>query len=169
MEKRLTRSTSKGALPEAKKLKNEEKKEGEDEAGVKKTTTTTTTTKEVKKHMHKRIDDVKDFDKVVGEIEKECDNVFIIMFGSEDPVSGESWCPDCVIADPVIRSEAKKIDGSILLECPVGQRSEYKNIPDHPYRLHPHLRLKSVPTLVHWGDSYLSFDFSLSLSFFPRV
>ena len=54
---------------------------------------------------------------------------FLLFFGTEDPQSGQSWCPDCVVADPRIRrhllaaekssSANEKIASVTLLECPV--------------------------------------------------
>eukprot|EP00004_Rigifila_ramosa_P016203 TRINITY_DN3823_c0_g1_i2.p2 TRINITY_DN3823_c0_g1~~TRINITY_DN3823_c0_g1_i2.p2 ORF type:complete len:139 (+),score=27.39 TRINITY_DN3823_c0_g1_i2:523-939(+) len=75
--------------------------------------------------------------------------VFAVFFGSEQD-TGESWCPDCVIADPLIRAVVREVPNSILLECPVGDRADYKNKPEHPYRTHPGIRLTSVPTLIRW-------------------
>ncbi len=76
-------------------------------------------------------------------------NALFLCFGSEDPVSGESWCPDCVTADPVLRSACASLRNDIVLyECPVGQRSAWKNQPTHPYRIHPLLRISRIPTLV---------------------
>jgi len=72
-----------------------------------------------------------------------------VFFGSEDPVTGESWCPDCVIADPVLRRACTSLRPDLVLyECPVGARSAWKNQPEHPFRLHPTLRLARIPTLI---------------------
>lgn len=72
-----------------------------------------------------------------------------LFFGSQDPVTGESWCPDCVIADPVLRRACTTLRPDLMLhECPVGPRSEWKNQPQHPYRLHPITRLMRIPTLL---------------------
>jgi len=79
--------------------------------------------------------------------------VFVCLFGSEDPKTGESWCPDCVIADPLIRKQLGKVKNAILVECPVGERSIYKGNPNHPYRLHPQIKLTAIPTLLHWTSN----------------
>ena len=72
-----------------------------------------------------------------------------VFFGAEDPQTGESWCPDCVTADPVLRRTiALTRKDLILYECPVGQRADWKNQPAHPYRLHPLFRVARIPTLV---------------------
>ena len=71
-----------------------------------------------------------------------------LFFGAEDPQTGESWCPDCVTADPVLRRAITSQRPDLTLyECPVGQRSEWKNRPEHPYRLHPLFRVARIPTL----------------------
>lgn len=72
-----------------------------------------------------------------------------LFFGSEDPTTGTSWCPDCVIADPILRRACTTLRPDLVLyECPVGLRSEWKNQPQHPFRLHPTLRLARIPTLL---------------------
>jgi thiol-disulfide isomerase/thioredoxin len=72
-----------------------------------------------------------------------------LFFGSEDPTTGASWCPDCVIADPVLRRACTSLRPDLVLyECPVGPRSAWKNQPEHPFRLHPTLRLARIPTLI---------------------
>jgi hypothetical protein len=50
--------------------------------------------------------------------------LFVYLFGTHG-TDGKSWCPDCVEADPIIRNGLKKLTNYILLECPVGERSEY--------------------------------------------
>jgi Eukaryotic protein of unknown function (DUF953) len=77
------------------------------------------------------------------------ESALYLFFGSEDPATGESWCPDCVIADPVLRRACTSIRPDLVLyECPVGARSAWKNQPDHPFRLHPIVRLARIPTLL---------------------
>lgn len=77
------------------------------------------------------------------------ESALYLFFGSEDPTTGESWCPDCVIADPVLRRACTSLRPDLVLyECPVGARSAWKNQPEHPFRLHPILRLARIPTLV---------------------
>lgn len=73
----------------------------------------------------------------------------LLFFGSEDPATGESWCPDCVIADPVLRAQATAQRPDLALyECPVGMRGDWKNRPEHPYRTHHLLRVQRIPTLI---------------------
>ena len=30
-------------------------------------------------------------------------SALFLFFGAEDPKTGDSWCPDCVTADPILR------------------------------------------------------------------
>lgn len=75
---------------------------------------------------------------------------FYLFFGSEAPETGESWCPDCVMADPVIRATLSRITARPvhLVECPVGDRAGYKGNAEHPYRQHPRVRLQRIPTII---------------------
>lgn len=76
-------------------------------------------------------------------------SALFLFFGAEDPKTGESWCPDCVTADPILRRTIALTRPDLTLyECPVGQRSDWKNQPTHPYRLHPLFRVARIPTLV---------------------
>jgi hypothetical protein len=79
--------------------------------------------------------------------------VFLLFFGSETPETGESWCPDCVMADPVIRGTLATITRHevLLVECPVGLRADYKGNPTHPYRTDPRVALQRIPTLIRWS------------------
>jgi len=77
---------------------------------------------------------------------------FFLFFGSEAPETGESWCPDCVMADPVIRATLATITARPvnLVECPVGDRASYKGRADHPYRQSPRIRLQRIPTIIRF-------------------
>lgn len=76
-------------------------------------------------------------------------SALFLFFGAEDPQTGASWCPDCVTADPILRRTIALTRKDLrVYECPVGQRSEWKNQPTHPYRLHPLFRVARIPTLV---------------------
>jgi thiol-disulfide isomerase/thioredoxin len=77
------------------------------------------------------------------------ETALFVFFGSEDPMTGESWCPDCVTADPILRRACTTLRPDLVLyECPVGARSSWKNQPDHPFRVHPTLRVARIPTLL---------------------
>ena len=51
---------------------------------------------------------------------------FILFTGSQDEKTGQSWCPDCVVADPVIHQNLKYLDEhSEFLTCYVGNKETY--------------------------------------------
>ncbi|KAH6577932.1 hypothetical protein BASA50_003850 [Batrachochytrium salamandrivorans] len=97
-----------------------------------------------------RITDERDFDNVLGStIATSQGPVFVLFFGTEVSTTGESWCPDCVIADPLIRRTIARIPDAVLVEAPAGGRgAEYKG---SLYRSHPDIKLVAVPTLILWG------------------
>ncbi len=77
------------------------------------------------------------------------ESALFLFFGAEDPQTGQSWCPDCVTADPILRRAITSLRPDLTLyECPVGARSEWKNQPEHPYRLQPIFRIARIPTLI---------------------
>ncbi|CAG8578620.1 15097_t:CDS:2 [Funneliformis caledonium] len=93
-----------------------------------------------------RISAFNEFDKIVNRIvqERKGQNIFVVLFGNENPNTGKSWCPDCVNADPLIRHHLEKTTAdSVLIEVPVGTRAE----------LHPRIQLKSIPTLIKWTEN----------------
>ncbi|KAI9208194.1 uncharacterized protein BJ171DRAFT_236136 [Polychytrium aggregatum] len=101
-----------------------------------------------------RINDSSEFDSTVSQavLDNPTSHVFVLLFGTEEPQTGESWCPDCVIADPVVRRHISKIPDSILIEVPVGPRLEFRK-PDNFYRNHKSLNLTAIPTLYLWKQS----------------
>lgn len=87
------------------------------------------------------------------QVEEDRGEALFAFFGSEDPGTGDSWCPDCVTADPILRAACTRIKPAVTLyECPVGERSAWKDVADHPFRVHPLWRLQRIPTLVHVVD-----------------
>lgn len=74
-----------------------------------------------------------------------------ILFTGSKVLSGKSWCPDCVAAEPLILSVLSSIEiGCIILRCLV-DREPYRN-KDYPYRLNPLLHITCVPTLMKWEN-----------------
>jgi hypothetical protein len=89
---------------------------------------------------------------VLTSLQRDRGDALLLFFGSEDPETGASWCPDCVTADPVLRAACVRLRPELTLhECPVGARSAWKNVADHPYRLHPALRIARIPTLLRFA------------------
>ncbi|CAG8689852.1 7687_t:CDS:2, partial [Ambispora leptoticha] len=74
---------------------------------------------------------------------------------TEEPSTGQSWCPDCAIADPLIRSTVNQYASSsntavVLIEAPVGSRSEWRQSSNHVYKRDPRINISRIPTLVRW-------------------
>lgn len=93
-----------------------------------------------------------DLDPVLDRVRRDAGSALLLFFGSEDPETGQSWCVDCVTADPILRAACVRLRPELTLhECPVGPRSGWKNVSDHPYRLHPALRLARIPTLIRFA------------------
>uniref|UniRef100_A0A914CNM0 Thioredoxin domain-containing protein 17 n=1 Tax=Acrobeloides nanus TaxID=290746 RepID=A0A914CNM0_9BILA len=80
--------------------------------------------------------------------------VFILFTGSKLSKTGESWCPDCVVAEPVIEKVIKSTDlasiEALLITCYVGQRDEWKN-PQNNFRTDQRFKVNCVPTLIELG------------------
>ena len=97
----------------------------------------------------KRCSTPEELERVYQDLCQEQGSALFAFFGSEDPGTGESWCKDCVTADPILRSLCVQLRPDLTLyECPVGERSEWKDQDQHPYRVHPTWRLQRIPTLV---------------------
>ncbi|ESO97430.1 hypothetical protein LOTGIDRAFT_214285 [Lottia gigantea] len=76
--------------------------------------------------------------------------VFALFCGSVN-ANGESWCPDCVTAAPVIADNLKHAPkDSVFIHCGVGGRDFWKD-QNNVFRKDPVLKLKSVPTLLKIG------------------
>ena len=75
---------------------------------------------------------------------------YAVFFGERD-ADGQSWCPDCVEADPVISAVLSgREEGSGLLECVV-IKAEYARNPSYAYRTHPHVKLTAIPTVIKYA------------------
>ncbi|KAK8815104.1 hypothetical protein WA556_007138 [Blastocystis sp. ATCC 50177/Nand II] len=75
----------------------------------------------------------------------------VIFTGDIDPATGKSWCPDCVAADPILDLFLEDQQDNTVLVCLV-KRDGYKGNPNHPYRLHPLIKLQSIPTIIQFKD-----------------
>lgn len=71
--------------------------------------------------------------------------VFVLFCGSKD-ATGQSWCPDCVAAEPVVAAAAKALPATAtLVHCDVGDRDLSLPFPS------PSSLLLSWPALVAAG------------------
>jgi len=92
------------------------------------------------------------FQAKVAELAKTGGDVFVMFSGSKDS-NGDSWCPDCVVAEPVVNQCMQKApEDSHYLYVGVGDRATWKD-PNCIFRTHKDTQLKSVPTLIKWGTS----------------
>jgi len=92
------------------------------------------------------------FQAKVAELAATGEDVFVMFSGSKDS-NGESWCPDCVVAEPVVTAAMEKAPpGSHYLYVGVGGRAAWKD-PAGVFRTSKDTLLKSVPTLVKWGTA----------------
>jgi len=79
-------------------------------------------------------------------------HLYVLVIGEREAKTGQSWCGDCREAEPVIAKVLSTLKKLTVIECSV-DRASYKGNPNHPYRLHPKLKLRSVPTLYRWVNS----------------
>ena len=53
-------------------------------------------------------------------------NIIVLLFTGSKNENGKSWCPDCVVAEPVIESVLQQLrsnDCLVFITVPVGDRS----------------------------------------------
>ncbi|KAJ2521772.1 hypothetical protein GGI11_001917 [Coemansia sp. RSA 2049] len=96
-----------------------------------------------------RVDQPSEFDDHIALAVGQSDAVFVLFFGRETEETNKSWCPDCVIADPLIRKAISTVDNSIILEIPV-DRSTDTSSPALVFRQRNDVSLQKVPTLLRW-------------------
>ncbi|XP_067624941.1 thioredoxin domain-containing protein 17 isoform X1 [Eurosta solidaginis] len=98
--------------------------------------------------------DVKGYDeftKLVEKLETSADGqpIHVLFSGGKDE-SGQSWCPYCVKAEPVVHEALPKApEKSHFIHVDVGERSYWKG-PNCPLRTDARLKLVWVPTLMRW-------------------
>lgn len=95
-----------------------------------------------------------DFIALMKTLEESKLQTYVVFTGTADE-SGESWCSDCVVADPVIKKQIEHnkeyLKDTNIVYAQVGKRDEWKNNNDNPFRLDKRIRLQFLPTLVRWG------------------
>ncbi|KAL3267884.1 hypothetical protein HHI36_007024 [Cryptolaemus montrouzieri] len=75
----------------------------------------------------------------------------VFVYFSGDKVNGESWCPDCIRAEPIVREQLKHANPeSLFIYVEVGDRATWKN-PQCSFRKDSRTQLMQVPTLMRWG------------------
>eukprot|EP00753_Platysulcus_tardus_P008934 PLAT1719.1.p1 GENE.PLAT1719.1~~PLAT1719.1.p1 ORF type:complete len:1065 (-),score=522.65 PLAT1719.1:67-3237(-) len=76
--------------------------------------------------------------------EEGVDEVFLLALAS--------WCPDCVVASPLIDDALADKPAAVVVYVDVGDRTEWR-AEDNPLRVEEQLLVNCVPTLLRWsGD-----------------
>jgi thiol-disulfide isomerase/thioredoxin len=78
-------------------------------------------------------------------------NLILVFMANDDAESGQSWCPDCAKAKPIIDEVLQNFDHFDVGYVLVGPRDEWKK-DDNPYRLHA-LKVTNVPTVINMRNN----------------
>lgn len=93
------------------------------------------------------------FDAFIEQIEKikpSGNPIFVLFSGTKD-AQGKSWCPDCVVAEPVVKGALEKApDDAVFIYVGVGGRDFWKD-KNNVFRTDSRTKLKCVPTLMKFG------------------
>ncbi|XP_068249647.1 thioredoxin domain-containing protein 17-like [Palaemon carinicauda] len=99
--------------------------------------------------------EVQGFDAFIEQVEKfkpSGNPIFVLFSGSKD-ASGKSWCPDCVVAEPVVKGALEKApENAVFIYVGVGAREFWKD-RNNVFRTDARTKLQSVPTLLKFGTS----------------
>ncbi|XP_059057094.1 thioredoxin domain-containing protein 17-like [Achroia grisella] len=96
--------------------------------------------------------EIKGFD----EFAKYTDNIdpngppVFFYFSGEKTADGNSWCPDCVEAEPIVRAYLTELKKSVIFAyVDVGNREYWKD-KACPFRTDSRTRLMVIPTIIKW-------------------
>ncbi|CAO1326339.1 unnamed protein product [Diamesa serratosioi] len=90
-----------------------------------------------------------EFEKLVVSLEPLKQPINVFFSGDKDELTGVSWCPYCVKADPVIEKalESASPDSQFIhVEIP---RPFWKDL-QNPFRKDPRCNLVFLPTILRW-------------------
>jgi 1,2-dihydroxy-3-keto-5-methylthiopentene dioxygenase len=81
------------------------------------------------------------------------DLIVVYITGTHNATTGQSWCPDCVTADPFVAAGVAQLreQRKVTFVHAAVERSSFLGKPDFLYRTHPFLQVTSVPTLLVLG------------------
>ena len=82
------------------------------------------------------------------------ESIFLQFCGAKDPITGISWCSDCIEAEPIINTSFNNISKTkeiLLIYIPL-VRSEFKGISSHWARQAP-FNIQRIPTICKWGKT----------------
>ncbi|KAI4462254.1 42-9-9 protein-related [Holotrichia oblita] len=75
-----------------------------------------------------------------------------VLFSGSKMETGQSWCPTCVQAKPVIEEALNQAEpDSQFVYVEVGDRAYWKD-PNCPFRTDKRTSLLVLPTLLRWGQ-----------------
>jgi len=83
---------------------------------------------------------------------KGVERVLVLFSGGKSPATGKSWCPDCVVAEPVVDAVVGPATGWHYVYCSVGGRDFWKDRAC-VFRTDRRTQLKSIPTLLKLDDN----------------
>ncbi|XP_047527908.1 thioredoxin domain-containing protein 17-like [Vanessa atalanta] len=96
--------------------------------------------------------EIKGFDDFVKYTETIDDNGPPVLFyfsGSKLP-DGNSWCPDCVVAEPMVKAFVNELNKNIIfVYVSVGDREYWKDRAC-PFRTDSRSKLLVIPTIIKW-------------------
>ncbi|XP_077288874.1 thioredoxin domain-containing protein 17-like [Arctopsyche grandis] len=101
--------------------------------------------------VHHEADGYEGFCKFVETLPKgDLPNPYIFLFTGSILENGQSWCPDCVEADPVIEAALKNASEDVnFVKITVGNREVWKD-SNCPFRKDSRTKLMVIPTLIRW-------------------
>lgn len=76
-------------------------------------------------------------------------SLILLFVASDDPITNQSWCPDCRNSKPIIDKIVEEFQFNqqlVLAIIQVGQKEQWKT-DDNPFRSHD-LQISAVPTLI---------------------
>ncbi|XP_045445356.1 thioredoxin domain-containing protein 17-like [Melitaea cinxia] len=92
-----------------------------------------------------------DFVKYTDTIDRNGPPVVFYFSGSKLP-DGNSWCPDCVEAEPIVKAYLSELNKNIIfVYVDVGEREYWKDRAC-PFRTDSRSKLMVIPTLIKWGS-----------------
>lgn len=94
-----------------------------------------------------------EFQKYVANIEPNQPNSrpVVVYFSGEKLPSGESWCIDCVEAEPVVKAYLNELKKEItFVYVDVGNRETWKD-KACPFRTDSRTKLMVIPTIILWN------------------
>ncbi|KAK8727389.1 hypothetical protein OTU49_017479 [Cherax quadricarinatus] len=97
--------------------------------------------------------EVEGFDAFVEKVDsfKDSDNPIYVLFSGSKDSRGKSWCPDCVVAEPVVKGALEKApEDAVFVYVGVGSRDFWKD-KNCVFRTDARTKLKCVPTLMKYG------------------